>query len=145
MTASNKALLSVSCLIGGGAILFALVAASFYFSVVSTVMKKASPDGKHTAKLVRIDGIDVIFRVIVDGRRVYSSPDFAPADADFREQIVWDADNHIVLLEVGGERIFGYDAVERRELSAAELLNVQFTPFTELGFESELPRETVTN
>jgi hypothetical protein len=139
MKVSIKALVTVGCLI-----LLALIASGLYFSVVSTVMKKASPDGNHTAKLVRIDGIDVIFRVVVDGRRVYSSPDFAPASADFREQIVWSTDNNIVVLEVGDERIFGYDAIGRRELSEAELLNVQFTPFTELGFEGELPSEAVS-
>ncbi|MEX2308218.1 MAG: hypothetical protein WD738_11525 [Pirellulales bacterium] len=141
MTASKKALLTVGCVIGGAAILFVLIVAAFYFSVVSTVMKKASPDGQHTAKLVRIDGIDVIFRVVVDGRRVYSSPDFAPVGADFREQLVWSANDNIVVLEVGDERIFGYDAVEQRELSDSELFNVQFTPFAELGFEGELPSE----
>lgn len=144
MTASSKALFTVGCLIGGAAILFALIAAGFYFSFVSTVMKKTSPDGRHFAKLVRIDGIDVIFRVVVDGRQVYSSPDFAPTSADCREQIAWTANNSVVVLEVGGERIFGYDAVERRELSNAELLDVQFTPFTELGFEGEVPNETVS-
>lgn len=141
MTASKKVLLAVGCLIAGAAIFFVLIVAAFYFSAVSTVMKKASPDGQHNAELVRIDGIDVNFRLNVDGRRVYSSPDFAPSRTDFREQIVWSAGNNIVVLEVGDERIFGYDAAERRELSDAELLNVQFTPFTELGFEGERPRD----
>ncbi len=143
MTASKKALLTVGCLIGGEAILFVVIVAAFYFSMVLTVMKKASPDGQHTAKLVRIDGIDVNFKVIVDGRRVYSSPDFAPVSADFREQIVWDEDSNSVVLEVGGRRIFGYQAAEQREMSDSELLNVRFTPFTELGFEGKLPSETV--
>ncbi len=106
MTASNRALLTIGCLIGGAAIVLVLLVAAFYFSIVSTVMTKVSPNGQHSAKLVRIDGIDVIFRVFVDGRRVYSSPDFAPARADFREQIVWSADDNIVVLEVGGEPHF---------------------------------------
>jgi hypothetical protein len=115
--------------------------AGFYFSLVSHVMTKTNPDGGHTAKLHRIDGIDVIFKVTVDGNNVYSSPDFAPADADFREQIVWNADGNIVVLEIGEEHLFGYNATERRSLSDDELLNVEFTPFDALGYEGTLPTE----
>ncbi len=138
MTAENKNR-TVPCLFVGVASLFVVFCAGLYFSTVSTVMKKASPDRQHIAKLVRTDGIDVNFWVTVDGRQVYSSPDFRPMHADFRERIDWDENGNTVVLEVGGKRIFGYQAVEQRNLSAAELLNVQFTPFTELGFEGELP------
>ncbi len=116
----------------------------FYFSTVSTVMKKPSPDRQHTAKLVRVQGIDVNFRVTVDGRRVYGSPDFAPVRADFREQLVWATNSQVVVLEVAGRRIFGYQAVEKRPLTDSELLKVQFTPFDELHFEGTLPKETLS-
>ncbi|HEX3599595.1 MAG TPA: hypothetical protein VHU84_05595 [Lacipirellulaceae bacterium] len=139
MTANKKVLLTIGCLVAGAAILFV---AAFYFSMVSTVMTKTSPDGLHTAKLVRVRGIDVNFNVTVDGLQVFNSPDFAPVHADFREQIVWDADSKAVVLEVGGQRIFGYHANERRELSDAELLDVQFTPFSEFRFEGVLPTES---
>ena len=43
-----------------------------------TVKVLISPDNTHKAVLKRLDGIDLIFFVIVDGRKVYSSPDFAP-------------------------------------------------------------------
>jgi hypothetical protein len=105
---------------------------------------EGEPERRAHCEAVRIDGINVIFRVIVDGRRVYGSPHFAPARADFRKQIVWSADHSIVVLEVGGERLFGYDAVKRRELSNTELLDVQFSPFTEFGFEGELPSQAIT-
>jgi hypothetical protein len=49
-----------------------------------------------------------------------------------------------VVLEVAGERIFGYDVSERKTLSASELLDVQFTPFEELGYEAELPKQATT-
>jgi len=125
--------------------------ALFYFSVtgkagwhVSTVMTKRSPDRQHTATLSRLQGIDVKFRVTVDGSRVYASPDFAPIRADFREQIVWDTKSQAVVLEVAGRRIFGYHAVEKRPLTDSEVLKVQFTPFDELRFEGTLPKEIVT-
>lgn len=139
----KKLSITIGCVIGSIAILAGGALAAFYFSIVSTVATKASPLGTHTAKLKRFEGIDVNFQLIMDGRQVYYSPDFAPEDADFRERIAWDADGEIVVLEVGDERIFGYNAKENRVLSNAELLRVRFTPFTELGFEGELPRQTV--
>lgn len=110
-----------------------------YFTFVTHVMTKSSPDGLHTAKLHRINGIDVNFKVTVDGESVYSSADFAPVDADFREQIVWNIDGNIVVLEVGGERLFGFDAAKKQSLTDDELRTVQFTALDELGYEGTLP------
>lgn len=110
----------------------------------SVVMTKASPLGRHTTKLVRADGFDTIFQLWVDGKRVYSSPDFAPANVDFREQIAWDKSGRFVVLLVAGERIFGYDAVEGRPLTARETMSVEFTPFEELQYEGVLPIEIDT-
>ena len=110
-----------------------------YFSFVSTAQKKTSPDGSHRAKLVRVDGIDVNFKFVVDGDEVYSSPDFAPVRDDFREQINWDASGHIVILEVAGQRLFGFDASARRRLTDKELLAVEYPPFANYGFEGKLP------
>ena len=113
--------------------------AGFYFSTVSHVMTKTSPDGRHSAKLHRYQAIDVNFNVSVDGTSVFYSPDFAPVDADFREQIAWTSDGKIVVLEVGGKRLFGFHVVDNRSLTDEELLTVGFTPFDELGFEGTLP------
>ena len=143
MTTTKKIVIVVGSVTGVVALLFAGFLALFYFNMVSTVMKKPSPDGQHTAKLVRTRGIDVNFRVAVDGRTVYGSPDFAPVRADFREQLVWDTNGQVVVLEVAGKRIFGYHAVEKRPLTDSELLKVQFTPFEELRFEGALPKEPV--
>jgi hypothetical protein len=115
------------------------LAALIYFSFVSTVMSKTSSDGRHTAKLIRISGIDLNFKLIVDGQTVYNSPDFAPRPVDFREQIVWDAERPQVMLEVAGERLFGFDAASRKPLSPQELADMSATPFEELGFEGDLP------
>lgn len=103
----------------------------------------SSPDGQHTAELSRVDGIDRNYLVRVDGRRVYTSPDFAPRkDLPFREALVWDATGKILMLEVAHHRIFGYDVSAGRQLSDEELLLAQAPPdppLSEYYFESEWP------
>ena len=128
-------LLSVVLLIGG---LFALV----YFSSVTTVQSKLNPTGSHRAKLVRHQGIDVNFKVVVDGETIYYSPDFAPVEFDFREHIAWDKTGKIVVLEVAGKRLFAYDAEQKRQLTETELLAVEYMPFFEYHYEGKLPEET---
>ena len=113
----------------------------FIYSFSATIMNNSSPDRLHSAKLVRIQGIDINLRVTVDGSLVYVSPDFAPTHADFGERIVWAADSHAVVLEVAGRRLFGYDIVKGRALTDPELFAVQFLSFDELQFEGQLPRE----
>lgn len=103
----------------------------------SSVMSKESPDGRHSARLDRVDGFDVMFEVVVDGRRVYRSFDFAPGPFDFRENIYWTADSRIVVLEVAGRRLYGYDVVDRRELTEPQLAEIQLTPFEDLGYEGD--------
>jgi len=118
---------------------FAGCVAMLHFSMVSTVMTKRSPDRQHIAKLSRVQGIDVNFRVAIDGRRVYGSPDFAPVRADFREQLIWDTNSQAVVLEVAGRRIFGYHVDEMRPLTDSELEKIHLTSFEKLGFEGKLP------
>ena len=120
-------------------LLIAGVFAAFYFSVVSTVQVKSNPSGTHKAKLFRYDGIDVNFRVRIDGDGDYYSPDFAPVEYDFREQIIWDKTGNILVLEVAGKRIFAYDAQQKRQLSNSELMAVEYVPFSEFHFEGKLP------
>jgi len=129
------AILSIVFLIGG---LFAVI----YFSSVTTIHTKLNPTGSHKAKLVRHQGIDVNFKVVVDGETIYYSPDFAPVEFDFREQVAWDKTGNIVVLEVAGKRLFAYDAEQKRQLSDSELLSVEYVPFFEYRYESKLPEET---
>ena len=114
----------------------------FFLFAPYTVQKKSNPTGTHQAKLLRVDGFDVIFKVVVDGEQVYSSPDFAPIQADFREQIVWDATGKILVFEVAGQRIFGYNAEKRTVLTDNELLQVNYLPFFHYGYEGKLPQQT---
>lgn len=144
MTTTKRTLLVIGSIMGVAVIAFAGFVAMFYFSMVSTVMTKRSPDRQHTAKLSRVQGIDVNFRVTVDGTRVYGSPDFAPVRADFREELIWDTNSQAVVLEVAGRRIFGYQVREKRPLTDEELLKIYLTPFEELRFEGTLPKAVVT-
>lgn len=144
MTTVKQILLVIGFTTVVAAIACACFIAMLYFSMVSTVMTKRSPDRQHTAKLTRCDGIDLIFSVKVDGIRVYDSPDFAPRTVDCREQLIWDADSTAVVLEVAGQRIFGYHVGEKRALRDSELYSLRLTPFHELGFEGELPKQLAT-
>jgi hypothetical protein len=141
MTTTKKTLLIIGSIVALVVVGFGVFLAGFYFSTVSTVMTKRSPDGKHTAKLTRMQAIDVNFVVTVDGRRIYVSSDFAPVRADFREQLFWSADGAAVVLEVADRRIFGYHQVEKRALEDLELHQVRPTPFEQLRFEGKLPKE----
>ncbi len=113
----------------------------FYILGITTVQNKSNPTGSHKAKLVRHQAIDVNFKVLVDGEQVYFSPDFAPVEFDFREQIAWDKTGNIVVLEVAGKRLFAYDAEQKRQLADNELLSVEYTPFYEYHYEGKLAEE----
>ena len=113
-------------------------------SIATTRLQKlVSPDYKHRAELLRMDGIDRIYTVRVDGVTVYCSPDFAPrSDLPFRETLVWDSGSRVVILEVARHRIFGFDTATGQPLSDAQLLAVELPPdppLSEYQFEHEWP------
>ncbi len=139
MTAVTKVLVSVSAMLGGLTIVLVALGVLFLYRMSSTVMTKSSPDGKHFAKLTRVDGIDLIFNVSVDGKHVYQSPDFAPTAADCREQVVWASDSQAVVLLVAEQRLFGYNVKKGRSLTNSELLDVRVPQIADLGFEGTLP------
>jgi hypothetical protein len=117
------------------------------FFPIRTVQVLNSPDGKHRAVLRRIDGIDVNFFIIVDRKQVYWSPDFAPnSRVDFKERLIWNKTGDIVILEVVGRRLFGYNAQTCKAVSDAELLSIEYSPEPnewEYGFEGTWPDERV--
>ena len=112
---------------------------------IRTVQILYSPECKHKAVLKRLDGIDLVFFVIVDSRKVYASPDFAPKrTVDFEERLVWDKSGTVVVLEVIGRRLFGYDTKRGKPLSDSELLSIEYAPEPnewEYGFEGNWPDE----
>lgn len=118
-----------------------------YCTGTLTSQIKRSPDRKHTAKLIRKEWIDLNFVVKVDGMRVFWSPDFCPQKKDFQEQLLWDQSGNIVVLEVAGERLFGYNAKTKSTLQPKDLLAVIIPhhDVRKLGYESKLPKELVTH
>lgn len=120
-----------------------ILAAIFYFAFTTKLQMLYSPDSKHHAELIRTDFIDRNYRVRVDGATVYQSPDFAPRrDIPFRETLVWDASGKIVIFEVGGHRVFGFDTSTAKSLSDRQLLAVELAPVPMLWdyhFEAEWP------
>jgi hypothetical protein len=98
----------------------------------------------HRADLWRIDsGVDRNYRVDVDGTKVFSSNDFAPRlDIPYRETLCWDRSGHVVILEIAGHRVFGYDVAAGRRLSDPELLAAEAPPelpLWEYSGETEWP------
>ena len=121
-------------------IYFLVSLALFVFWIMPhTVMTKRSPDGKHSAMLARAEGIDLNFRVYVDSQKVYHSADFAPRDADFREQIAWSIDCQSVVVMVAESRLFGYHVNEKRALTDSELSQVRMPGLKDLGYEGAVP------
>lgn len=125
--------------------LLAVLFLKFFVFPTRTIQILRSPDYKHKVVLRRMDGIDLVFFVKVDGQKVYSSPDFAPnRKVDFRERLVWDKTGAVVVLEVMGRRLFGFDVKGQRPLSDLELLSVEYAPEPnqwEYGFEGTWPQD----
>jgi hypothetical protein len=135
------AIVLLACLI------FLVLGYLFFSSFVTTVQVLPSPDSTHKAVLKRLDGIDLVFFVSVDGRKVYSSPDFRPnSKVVFGEKLIWDKTGNIVVLEVTGKRLFGYNVQTHKAISDAELLSLEYSPELdewEYGFEGTWPEERI--
>lgn len=114
-----------------------------------TVQVLYTPSWDNKAVLKRTDGIDLNFIVKVNGRKVYSSPDFAPdTRIDFKERIVWDKSGTVIILEVAGKRLFGYDIKIQKPLSDKDLLSIEYAPdpdISNLRFEGEWPEDRLKN
>ena len=96
-------------------------------------------DHAHTAKLYRLYGyIDVNFRIILDGKRIYWSPDCAPDyTLPFGETLAWDTTGKIILFRLAGETVFAYDISTGRSLAPKDFTNIQMPSVTldNIGFE----------
>lgn len=130
-------------LVIAGAVVFGLLLLVLNALWPVTLQTVSSPDGKHTVELQRADHIDRNYSVLVDGKRVYVSPDFAPRrDLPFREALIWDSTGKIVMLEIARQRIFGYDVANSRQLEDEKLLATTAAPeppLSEYYFEAEWP------
>ncbi len=84
--------LVLGCVLTIGALLVELFHGSR--QVVQTI---ASPDRRHTAKLIRQSDSELRFMVELDGRRVFCSSDFHPdARLELGETIAWDRTGKIL-------------------------------------------------
>ncbi len=139
----KTALKVISILVAVGTFIIGSALFLFWFAWTSTIQKLDSPDQRHTAKLVRIDGIDRNYRIDLDGVRVYDSPDFAPRrHFPFREAIYFTLDSRFLVFVVGGHRIVGIDTTSRQRLPDAELLGLpalSSPKLSDYGFEAEWP------
>jgi hypothetical protein len=113
---------------------------SIYFRPVQHLV---SSDRAHLAVLERSDAfLDLNFRIVLNGQKIYHSPDFRPnSSIPFRETLLWDTTGKRLLLEVTGRRLFGYHVSQQRALSAPELLQVKVATPTDMaiGFEGQWP------
>jgi hypothetical protein len=115
---------------------------SFYWRPVQYLQDSTRT---HKAVLERIDGIDLNFRIKLNGKQTYWSPDFAPRrDIAFRETLLWDDSGNILIFEVGSRRIFGYNVAQGQALSNAALLKVKVSPLpvNKHRFEGQWPSQS---
>ncbi|PQV62452.1 hypothetical protein B1R32_13410 [Abditibacterium utsteinense] len=106
------------------------------------VQRLASPDRAHLAVLERVDNIDFNFRILLDGQKIYHSPDFNPnSSLPFRETLLWDTTGKLLIFQVTRRQLFGYDVLQQRVLSGAEVLQAKVATPTEMeiSFEGKWP------
>ena len=99
-----------AAVLGGAAVYFAWEPASIVWGLFlgSEIHSRSSYPRNHIARIDSAWGFgeqQLIF--IVDGRRVYRTPDFAPGNIN--EEIVWDESGEIVTFMALNQKIFTYD------------------------------------
>jgi hypothetical protein len=83
-----------------------------WFFYGSEIQSKASFPSYHLARIYSRPGPgDQQFTFWVDGRLVWNSSDAAPGNLN--EKINWDDTGHLVTLELEGEKVLIYDALNR--------------------------------
>lgn len=116
------------------------------FSPWKPIQVLESPDRTHphTATLSRLYGyIDANFKIILDGKRIYSSPDFAPNNTlAFREFMTWDDSGKILIFIVADKILFAYDTEKSQSLpsDAFTTLKLQLPTLRDLHYEGILPK-----
>src|SRR5437773_12292767 len=79
------------------------------------IQSRASFPGHHMARLYsKPGGGDQTYSLVVDGWRVYRSPDAAPGEQ--KEKLTWNDTGTIVILEYSGEKAFIYDTEKGAEI-----------------------------
>jgi hypothetical protein len=97
-------------LLGGILVYFATEPVSMFWAMFfgEEIHSEASFPGGHMARIYSAWGFgDQQLVFIVDGKRVYRTPDFEPGNV--HEKIVWDPSGKIVTFIASERRIFTYD------------------------------------
>ena len=98
-----------------------------------------SPGRHHVAALSRLYGyIDVNFRITLDGKRIYWSPDCAPNySLPFRETLAWDTTGKILVFQLAGETVFAYNIDSGKPVDPKRFSTIQIPIVTldDIGFE----------
>jgi len=114
--------------------------ADFLSSTLVTTSEKPNPQGTHTVELQKnIRQKTVYFRIESNGKTVFRSPAFGRLPLDYREQVVWDPKGKRFFFEVAGQRLFGYDTLEKRELSVEEMFAIPLSSFYEMQYNGTPP------
>ena len=80
------------------------------FFVGDEIQSEASFPGGHMARIYSAAGVgDQQLIFVVDGKRVYRTPDFEPGNV--HEKIVWDSEGKVVTFIASDRKIFTYDTV----------------------------------
>lgn len=141
----KKNLPKIGLFLAGALALFAVQKVATSLAEWRTIQVLQTSDRKHTAELKRLYGyIDVNFKILVDGNRVYWSPDFAPReDQTFREWIGWDEKQENLVFVVSDQILFAYNLRSGQPVPQKELSSLVIHPssFSELGYEGDFKGE----
>ena len=110
------------------------------------IQELKSPDGSHTARLGKKMWIDLNYFILLDGNRIYTSPDFRPPrSTPYRETLLWDQSGRYLILEVAGRRLFGFDVENHKEINPQTLLSLPIPSISihEVGFEGTWPENSM--
>jgi hypothetical protein len=95
----------------------------------------------HTAELCRLYGyIDVNFKIILDGKKIYHSPDFSPAyDRPFRELIAWDESQKNIVFMAADQIIFAYNLDTKAQVPKEAFSSLVIPHYTlfDIGYEGD--------
>ncbi len=118
--------------------------ANFYFRPVQYL---DSRDHSQHAVLERNDGwMDLNFRVKLNGKVIYLSPDFSPnRTIAYRETLLWDDTGSVLILEIAERRLFGFNLAQQRKLTDGELLGAKVSslPLRRYDFEGRWPSDNI--
>lgn len=145
----KKALPFAATFLMGALALFLFDRVLTVFGEWRTIQVIKTADRGHTAELRRLYGyIDVNFEIHVDGRKIYHSPDFAPAyDRPFREWITWDEGRKNVVFMAADQILFAYNLDNRTSVPTKDFSSLVIPRYTllDIGYEGEYPEKNPNN